>query len=119
MFRAIVWAVSAFIVLSVVSKFISGYKVGFIPRWMWLAGIVLECACLGAIVFRRFRTAALGLIILAGAGIIIGFVSERPCGCLGDVIELSQKQHILLAATLGVIGTVLFEYAPKPRTFDL
>jgi hypothetical protein len=58
---------------------------------------------------------AVGCILLAAVGIAVAFAPvEKRCGCLGSV-ELARWQHVMLAATVGALGSDVLRLASCKR----
>ncbi|MCA8954130.1 MAG: hypothetical protein KDE27_31770 [Planctomycetes bacterium] len=75
-----------------------------------LGGVVvaiLELTLVVGIVRRGWRPVALrGVQVLAGSGIVIALASTADCGCLGSAVDLGPREHVALAAAVGLLASI-------------
>lgn len=100
------------------AKLGSGYAAGSIlPHGLFFAIASAEVV-LGVLAFTRwFRIAAqsAGVLCLGGFGLAMMF-PRRPCGCLGRLLELDQRTHLMLLATLGVVVCLILVERPPVQS---
>ncbi len=70
------------------------------PTYFATAG--LELAIGAALLFRSTVTVASVVgIVLAACGVVLAAVADGRCGCLGVWVQLTRREHMLLAAVYG------------------
>ena len=77
------------------------------PVYFAVAGLEIGLGIL--LLMRRARMAALvGITALAAAGIGVAllFGDSVNCGCLGAHWSISQRTHMMMAGTLGVLSVI-------------
>jgi hypothetical protein len=70
--------------------------------------MVLEIALVAILLgTRRFDASVSGAAIaIAFGGLAMGWLRERPCGCLGPFFRMDPWQHAMLASTLGLLAAL-------------
>jgi hypothetical protein len=70
--------------------------------------MILEVALVAILLCtRRFDAAVSGAAIaIALGGLAMGWLRERPCGCLGPFFRLDPWNHAMLASTLGLLAAL-------------
>jgi hypothetical protein len=97
------------------SKVLTGHAAATIwPAWVTVWGGIVEII-VALLLWSALRKAACVAVVAIGAAAIV-FTWLAPsgasCGCLGTLHVLSNREHIMLGATLGLLATSLLETAP-------
>jgi len=98
------------LVISSGSKLISPHQQMFsIGRELYYGAASAELL-LAVLLLTRFRKAgAVGCVILAAAGLLAEWLRPgRPCGCLGTMIVLSAREHVMVAGTMGALAALVW-----------
>jgi hypothetical protein len=102
------------LVFSGVAKLVSGYDVTYVTgeTVYWLT---TACELVAAVLLlTRWRIGcmiATGLVMaIAAGGILITYVDhgQRGCGCFGEMLRLSTRQHRIVAGTIGLMAALVF-----------
>jgi hypothetical protein len=77
---------------------------GLLPRVLEVPLAAIELVCAGVLcVGSRFaRLAALFTLVVSLAGIAAGYMTPRGCGCFGNLVPLTQRQHMMIASLAAV-----------------
>lgn len=114
-FEAVRAVTAGAMLVTAVMKMTGGYHVGYIlPGWAyWILSIVELAIAVG--LFSCARFAAWMVVAVASVGMVLALLfPERPCGCLGAMITLNARAHLMAAGTLGMCGLLILVWHPVP-----
>ena len=77
------------------------YLLGFLEIGLGLSNFF------GWPISRKLSSFSCCLIVIVGIASSI-FFPEKSCGCMGSIYLLSQKEHLLLATSVGAISSIVY-----------
>ncbi|MCR9245653.1 MAG: hypothetical protein NXI31_11525 [bacterium] len=91
---------------SATAKFLSGWHERLVlPAPVFWFACVLEVGLAVALIWRRLAVpAAFGVVALAAGGVLVAYLGNGPCGCLGVWWQLTRIEHVWLASGLGLLA---------------
>jgi hypothetical protein len=100
------WLLSLLLALAAGAKLLTSYQDSYVvPAALYYLGAVVELG-VAVLLHTRWRRVALALAaLLAVAGIALAaVVPGRLCGCLGSLLPLDGKGHVLLSGIVGALA---------------
>lgn len=91
---------------SATAKSLSGWHERLVlPELVFWIACGLEVVLAVALVWRRLAVpAAFGVVVLAAGGVLVAYLGNGPCGCLGVWWQLTRVEHVWLASALGLLA---------------
>jgi len=89
------------------AKLLAGPSIGTVLGQPVVHHMALATEILIAVLLCRestLRYAAIMAMALFGGGVVIGIVSDVPCGCLGAGIHLTVEWHLLVSGMGGLLA---------------
>jgi len=106
------WLLSLVLVLAAGAKLLTSYQDAYVvPEALYYLGAVVELG-VAVLLHTRWRRFALAMAaLLAVAGIVLAAaVPGRLCGCLGSLLPLDGKGHVLLSGVVGALACLGMRY---------
>lgn len=97
------------LIASSLLKFASPYHDTWLPSssLYYSAAVVEAFAAILCLVGRRAIAAGIVIVMSLGGAALAMLWPGSACGCLGDIIELSRTEHLLLAGAFGFLASVV------------
>ncbi|MEZ6036747.1 MAG: hypothetical protein R3F29_04660 [Planctomycetota bacterium] len=96
------WSCFAIVGYTGVAKLLSGAPVGSVAGDIGLPRVLGLVECVLAIgLVRMHRAAWWGCLLLAGCGVAVAILSDKPCGCGGMWSSASRPVHVVMSGLVG------------------
>ena len=102
------WALAVALSASACAKLLSGYdSIYWIPMPLYYAMAGIEVAiAVGLSCSSVTRIPAVLAVALAVSGMVAGFMTDRPCGCFGGVLNQQKDLRTLIGAAVGLLACI-------------
>ena len=97
------------------AKVLGGHSPQYgMSAWAYYGTAVAELTLAVALLGRWQAWASWAAVCLFAGGVVFAMVERRhPCGCLGHVVSLAWRDHLMLAGSFGIIATLAAEHAGR------